>query len=307
MEYKMKREQLEREEILKNRTIYGAPCRISNWFEDKALQEHMILYTKYKGERCSLLIQKTKKMFRNLLRPTRLSTDTEFLKHGYNYRIKALDVPNLLTPELREKGNVQGLYLSGVVTDREIDTVQELTHGCTVSAAAGKLPCVRNTFKLVGCDHDACGEPVLYEKDFFIQIADDGKVPLYLRCESISMGAIGVEREVHMSQIADNQCRFKLLDWNPNVRYETSGSVVSPRSRVMIQHSASGQNLAVQYNKFMPTFFGVECCIVCKTYRDTHKMECMENFWTFIGEEPLNKNMIVRAAQGEDIPDDYLE
>lgn len=104
MACRSKQEVLEREEILKNRTIYSSPCRISNWFEDKALKEHEVLYGQYKGERCNLLIQKTKKMFRNLLRPTTLSTDTEFLRHGYNYQIKALDVPNLLTSENREKG-----------------------------------------------------------------------------------------------------------------------------------------------------------------------------------------------------------
>lgn len=83
--------------------------------------------------------------------------------------------------------------------------------------------------------------------------------------------------------------------------------MVSPRARVMIRHAASGQNLAVQYSKFLPTFFGVECCVACRTYKDTHKMETAENFWTFVGAEPLNKNMIVRAAKGEDIPDCYLE
>lgn len=93
------------------------------------------------------------------------------------------------------------------MTDREIDTTQEFTHGCVFSAATSKSPCVRNTFRLVGCDSDACGEPVLYDKDCFIQIVDDGRVPLYLRCESISIGTIGVEREVYMSQIADFQCR----------------------------------------------------------------------------------------------------
>lgn len=52
-----------------------------------------------------------------------------------------------------------------------------------------------------------------------------------------------------------------------------------PNARVIVQHTASGQNLAAEVLAWMLTFFGADCTVSCETYRDSRKMERAENMW----------------------------
>ncbi|CAH1965839.1 unnamed protein product [Acanthoscelides obtectus] len=94
---------------------------------------------------------------------------------------------------------------------------------------------------------------------------------------------------------------FKFLHWDPKKRHETIDTTVKPDTTVIIQHVASGQNLAVEPHSLIPKFFGTECLVTCCTYRDSHKMETAENFWSVVSRPISDTALYVRAAKGEDI------
>ncbi|KAJ8927454.1 hypothetical protein NQ314_020125 [Rhamnusium bicolor] len=133
-----KREQEDRDELFQNRIVYSLPCRLGLWNEDLALREEKNSVTAYKKDHCQLLIQKTKKMFRNVLSPTALVAETPYVLYSKNYQIATSDITS--------DGGFTGLFLSGVINERDIDEVQHFKHGCTLSASTIKEPCVRNTF-----------------------------------------------------------------------------------------------------------------------------------------------------------------
>ncbi|KAJ8978649.1 hypothetical protein NQ317_019085 [Molorchus minor] len=203
-----------------NRIIYSLPCRMGLWNEELALQEEKDFTTAYKRDHCQLLIQKTKKN---------------------NYQIA--------TSDITVEGGYSGLYLSGVISEKDIDSVQHFRHGCTLSASPLKHPCVRNTFVIAACDSEKAGQPVPYGEDVLLQICESDDRPLYIQCENFTTDTFGNALTLRLSESPDIYCRFKLFNWNPQRRYETLGTNFSPNSRLIIQHTASGKNLAVQQNR----------------------------------------------------------
>lgn len=275
-----KRETKEREQVLQNRIIYSLPVRLGFWKDDVALEEEKKFIIAYKRDRGQLLIQKTRRMFDNLLRPCSLASSFQYVTYGESYQIKATDITRAF--DQVDKFN-SSLFLSGLVTEQEIDEYQSLTHGCLVTAANCKEPCVRNTFKIVGADWNKDGQQVLYGDDVLLKVSGNAdEAPLFIQCENSTTECVGDHWTVRLSQIANIHCRFKFLYWNPQRRYETLGTNFSPNQRVIVQHTASGRNLAIEVNLCLPTFFGPECTVSCHTFRDCHKMETAENFWTII-------------------------
>lgn len=64
--------------------------------------------------------------------------------------------------------------------------------------------------------------------------------------------------------------RFKFLHGNPAIRNKTLGTPFSPDTKVIIQHSASGQNLAVEKKRLIPTFFGPEIEVIIYYFGHVH-------------------------------------
>ncbi|KAF7272450.1 cilia- and flagella-associated protein 161-like [Rhynchophorus ferrugineus] len=293
----------DKQSLYENRIIYSLPVRLGLWNEDLALREDKNATTAYKRDHCQLLIQKTKKMMRNIMKPTSLAHETAFVSYGENYQIKTSD----LTERLTFTDSSKGLFLSGLITEREIDTCQHFRHGCMLTASPIKDSIVRNTFKIVGCGRDKEGEQVVCGEDILIQISENTGPPLYVQCENSTMDTFGRPLSLRLSTVPDFYCRFKVFHWDPQRREETVGTPFVPDTRIIIQHSASGQNLAVEPNRWIPTFFGPECTVSCRTCRDSHKMETRENFWCLATTPKSNKNLFVRAAKGEDISSDIFE
>ncbi|XP_049816552.1 uncharacterized protein LOC126263502 [Schistocerca nitens] len=52
-------------------------------------------------------------------------------------------------------------------------------------------------------------------------------------------------------------CRWRALYWDSSKRPESEGSPVPPHSKILINHSASNRNLAVEPGIWFPTFFGM--------------------------------------------------
>ncbi|XP_050310707.1 cilia- and flagella-associated protein 161 [Anthonomus grandis grandis] len=292
----------DRAKTYENRIIYSLPCRMGLWNEDLAIQENKNAMTAYKRDHCQMLIQKTKKMMRNILKPATLAIETTYVQYGLNYQIKTSD----LTGNLKMSDS-KALYLSGLITEKEIDTCQHFKHGCMITATPLKDPFIRNTFTIVGCNEHKSAKPVVYGEDLMIKISESDAGPLFIQCENSTIDTFGNHLSLRLSRVPDFYCRFKVLHWDPKMRVETQGSAFTPDKRVIIQHTASGQNLAVELNQWIPSFFGTECIVSCHTYRDSHKMETAENFWMFVSDPKVQTNLFVRAAKGEDIPTDVFE
>ncbi|XP_022906137.1 cilia- and flagella-associated protein 161-like [Onthophagus taurus] len=302
-DYGMERDLLEHELLYKNRIIYSLPVKVDNWNEDLFLKEEKTKLTNMKRMRCELLVEKTRAMLKNLLRPIFLASDRPFIEYTRVYQIVASAMPSTLTP-----CGKYGLYLAGLISENDLDHGTHFSHGCGLTASPDSQPSVRNSFIFRGCARERHeDEAVYYGEDVYIQIYESGVcTPLYIRCESSSYDNFGTRLVLRLSQSPDFYCRFKVYPWMPDVRYESEGSAFAPNSEVIIKHTATGRNLAVEYNHWVPTFFGPECVVTCHTYQDSHRMETAENLWKICQFQKTDKTLFVRAAKGEDIPDHLI-
>lgn len=294
----LEREQYERATVFQNRIIYSLPVHIGHWYEDLAVRHEKIHRVLHKRDNCMLYIQKTRKMFRNLLQSTVLALESPYILYGENYQLNACDI--------KLSKDSTGLYLSGVVTEKEIDTFQHFRHGSGLTLSQIQEPCVRNTFKIMGCDENKSGHQVFYGEDVFLQIFSSEGPPLYIQCLNSNPDNFGEHLSVQLGADRDIYCRFKFLHWNPQKRYETTGTTIKPDTKLIIQHTASGRNLSVEPSQWIWSFYDRECMVSCHTYRDSHKMETDENFWRIVSRPISDTALYVRAARGENIPRDLF-
>ncbi|CAH1115108.1 unnamed protein product [Psylliodes chrysocephalus] len=289
----------EREKVFQPKIAYSNPIvHVGFWFDEQAIVEDNINSTAYRRDRCELLIQKTRKMYRNILRQTLLAIETPFTLFGEKYQIKSRYIKN--------KDN-KTLCLAGVVNERDIEKVPHFQHGCCVSATSMTDPCVRNTFRIKGASTERDGQQVLFGDDVLLQIVESAGPPLYIQCENHTISTFGLHLVCKLSQDPDIYCRFKFLHGNPAIRNKTLGTPFSPDTKVIIQHSASGQNLAVEKKRLIPTFFGPEIEVTCHSFKDSHKIDTKENYWK-IGTRFISDNALyLRAAKGEELTQKELE
>lgn len=296
----------EKEEMLKNQIKYSLPVRIGNWNNDLYLREEREKILQYKRDNCQLLTQKMRTIYKNLLKPIRPQRELGHVNYGQLYHIKATEVPDSLRPCPNRR--TTGLYLSGLLNEKDINHGEHFMHGCTITASPDKQDYVRNLFSFVSTDINRDGVSVNYGDDVYIRISETGSdIPLYIQCEQANVETFGSYLLVRLTKSPDTYCRFKLLHWNPEYREQSIGIGVPLRARIIIKHTATGENLAVNIRQWIPTFFGPECLVICHTFKDSHKMETAENMFCIVGHRELNKNLIVRAAKGENIPNDMLE
>lgn len=194
------REQKERSKLFQNRIIYSPSVRIGQWNEDIALREEKIRRTYYKRDHCMLSIQKTRKMFRNVLKTTVLALEAPHILYGQNYQLKAGDI--------KVSKNSTGLYLSGLINEREIETFQHFRHGSRLCLSRIKEPCVRNTFKIIGCNGDKTGQQVFYGEDLFLQIVEAEGDPLFIQSTNTNTENFGEHLPVMLSVERDIYCRL---------------------------------------------------------------------------------------------------
>lgn len=300
------REEDEKNEFWRNLPVYSLPTHIGFWLDTMHMKEEKLALMKYKKDHCQTLLQKTKLMFENLLENRKLERKAEFVQFNKPYMLKAPVIPNkvLFNPDSTP---TLGLYLSCILTEREVDHVQHFVDGCLVTASSERTPCVRNTFEIISCNENRAGMQVCYTDDIYITMPESNtKQRLYLRCENSTFENFGALLPVTLSDTPDGYCRFKIFHFTPQVRRESAGSFFYPGTKFIIKHTATGHNLAVNYRNWIPTFFGAECSVICHTYQDTHRMETAENIWEFVGYEEPNMNLFIRAAKGENIPEELL-
>lgn len=293
-------------QVYKNRVSYSLPVLLGHWSDELSIIEEKQRIALNKQRNCELLIQKMQRMVRNLLTSTELAKENPSVLYGEYYQLQACEMQNTVKPQPAGQASY-GLYLSGVITEQDIQNVQHFVHGSKLTASPDRMPAVRNTFILTACHGNKDGQPVKYGDDVYFRIYASGDgCPLFVQCECSTMYTFGSHLSLRLSANADIYCRFKMLHWKPSVRDETLGTPFPPNERIIIQHTASGQNLAVEPNKWMATFFRPECAVSVNTYRDTHRMETEENMWKIVSKRNVDINLYVRAAKGEPIPEDML-
>ncbi|CAG9765616.1 unnamed protein product [Ceutorhynchus assimilis] len=292
-------EQNSRKNPPSNRIIYSLPCRLGLWQNEEEIRQSKCKAIENKRDNCQMLVQLTKKMVRNMLKPVGLEVEEACMFYGKNYMIKSSGFNNVKYVDCSK-----GLYLTGLITEKELPTCQHFRHGCGLSASPMEESFTRNSFALIKYSSypgNKVGDPVYYGEDIMIKISKS-QVPLYVQCENHTIDTFGSHLSLRLTSIPDVYCKFKVFHWNPQKRQEFLGTTFTPRTKVVIQHTASGQNLAVETLSWMPTFFGPECNVSCHTYLDSHKMETDENFWMFKNAhrvQVLNR-MFHMAAQEEE-------
>lgn len=300
------REEDEKNENWRNQPVFSLPTKIGNWNDVLALKEEKLALIKYKRDHCQLLLQKTKYMYQNLLYNVKLESNAEFVKYNRRYMIKAPYIPNKISFNSDETHKL-GLFLSCILTEREIDNVQHFVDSCVVTACSERTACVRNSFEFIACDENRSGLQICYGDEIYIVMPESNtKQRLYVKCETASIENFGGHLPVYLSEDADTYCRFKIFHFTPQMRKDSSGSPFMPGTKIIIKHTATDHNLAVEYKNWIPTFFGPECTIACHTYQDCHRMETSENIWEIVGHEEPNMGLYIRAAKGENIPEELL-
>lgn len=198
-----KREQEEKEKIFQNRIIYSLPVHLGYWNEEKALRDEKTSLMTYKMDHCQLMIQKVRKMFRNVLKNTVLAVESPYVVYGELYQFRACDMM-ISNKNINTSGYP---HLAGVINERDIEVVQHFRDGCGLSASLVGEPCVRNTFKIVGSVTDKEGQQVFYGEDVLLQIVESSGAPLYVQCKSQTTDSIGWHLSLTLSENPDIYCR----------------------------------------------------------------------------------------------------
>lgn len=111
-----------------------------------------------------------------------------------------------------------------MMNEMDITHGRHFLHGCGLTASPDKSPCVRNTFQFVGCDGQEDGQTLYYGDDVYVKIYESGiDRALYVQCENSTIDDFGDHLPVRLTQSPDMYCRFKMLHWDPNLRFETTG------------------------------------------------------------------------------------
>ncbi|CAG9862353.1 unnamed protein product [Phyllotreta striolata] len=289
----------ERERVFQPKVAYSNPVvHVGFWFDEQAIQEDNMRVVAHKRDKCQLLVQKTRRMYRNVLKATTLALKRRFVIFGEKYQFTSCFVRDFMN---------RRMYLAATINEKEIDKVLHFQHGCRVTATSMQDPCVRNTFMIKGASTHRDGQQVLLGEDVLIQISESSGPPLYVQCENSTVSTFGLHLVCNLSQDPDMYCRFKFLHGDPALRNKTLGTPFSPDTTLIIQHSASGQNMALENKRLLATLFGSEIQVTCHTFRDYHKVDGHENYWKIVTRFISNNALYIKAAKGEELTPDELE
>nr|XP_008273512.1 cilia- and flagella-associated protein 161 isoform X2 [Oryctolagus cuniculus] len=148
--------------------LYGPRVRMGNWNEDVYLEEERMKDFLEKRAKGQLLIQRNRRLKRNLLRPMQLSVSEDgYIHFGDNVMLVNPDHPET-EAELVLAGD-----LSLCMTPDEIRAhlSDELEVPCGLSAAQTRTPVGRNTFAILSAGGDAAGQVLRYGQDFCLGMA----------------------------------------------------------------------------------------------------------------------------------------
>ncbi|XP_069682493.1 cilia- and flagella-associated protein 161-like [Periplaneta americana] len=277
---------------------YSPNTRVGYWLEMLSLEEEKLKLFLKKRERGELLVQKARKLFSNLLKEVALAVSNEYIRIGDVVQLVAPDMPGF---RRGGKGEL-GVALSALVGEKEVDCIQHIVEGCVLTGSPLLIPCVRNSFVIRSGDClQRDGEPLKFGQAFNLcPVENISGVDLYVHSETpqldSQLGPSGYP-VLRFTSHRNTFCRWRALCWDPSQRPETEGSPVPPNCRVVINHVPSNRNLAVEYQYWFQTYFGMECHVAVHTYKDVHRCETSENMWMLVTQKSKDLIETVESSQ----------
>lgn len=262
----------------------GAYCNnsilIGNWSEERLQKEYELKIFLRKRDRKELLLQRSRMLFNNLLKEKPMEICGMYVLFGYNVQIVASDIP------VNVKGNSKpqyGLALSTLVSEGQVDYLQNISDGCVMTLSPIQTPCCRNTFVICSTEDESIhGEKVRYNEDFLLRAVNYGDPeasPLYVRYEQEYIPSAPDRLPIRLSADRDTNCRWTVVPLLPKNRLEGRGSPIKTGERLLVKSCVADKYLCVMNQSWMQTFFGPECGVTCRTYVDIHKIPTAENIF----------------------------
>nr|XP_008273513.1 cilia- and flagella-associated protein 161 isoform X1 [Oryctolagus cuniculus] len=269
--------------------LYGPRVRMGNWNEDVYLEEERMKDFLEKRAKGQLLIQRNRRLKRNLLRPMQLSVSEDgYIHFGDNVMLVNPDHPET-EAELVLAGD-----LSLCMTPDEIRAhlSDELEVPCGLSAAQTRTPVGRNTFAILSAGGDAAGQVLRYGQDFCLGMAGGfDNTMLYLSSDHRTLLKSSKRswlQEVTLTDDVSHLNCWQATFLDPQLRLEYEGCPIPANTRILIIHRHTNRALAAHRHLFLSTYFGREAEVVAHTYLDSHRVEKPKNHWMLVTGNPRN-------------------
>ncbi|EDL06869.1 cilia- and flagella-associated protein 161 isoform X1 [Mus musculus] len=274
--------------------VYGPGVRMGNWNEDVYLEEERMRHFLEKREKGELLIQRNRRVKKNILRPMQLSVSEDGYVH-YGDKVIIVNPDQVLG---EEAGKFMRGDLSLCMSPDEVKAQlsDDLEIPCGVSAVQTIAPMGRNTFTILSDGANSCemGQVVVYGQNFCLGIAAglEGKM-LYLTSDHRTLLKSSLKsglQEVTLTDEVTHLNCWQAAFLDPQLRLEYEGFPVRANEKIVIYHRHTNRALAVHRNLFLRTYFGKEMEVVAHTYLDSHKVEKPKNQWMLVTGNPRNKS-----------------
>ncbi|KAG6440499.1 hypothetical protein O3G_MSEX001266 [Manduca sexta] len=265
---------------------YSNSVLIGNWSEERLKNEYEFKLFLRKRDRRELLLQRSRTLFSNLLMERPLAISGTFVLFGFNVQVVASDMPAKSSPE---SGKPQyGLALSSLVSERQVDYMQNINDGCLMTLSPITTPCCRNTFVILSAaDETLHGEKMNYGDEFLLRAENYGDpkaAPLYVRYTPEGTPAPADRMPIRLSAIKDSNCRWSTIPQLLCDRLEGIGSPVKTSAKLIVKNCVADKSLCVMNQSWMQTFFGPECGVTCRNYIDIHRRHTAENIFTLVSD-----------------------
>lgn len=274
------------------RNLYGPGVRMGNWNEDVFLEEERMRDFLEKREKGELLIQRNRRLKKNLLRPMELSISQDGFVH---YGDKVI----LVNPD-HARGEEAGVFLEGdmclCVSPDEVKAqlCDELEIPCGVSAVQTTVPTGRNTFTILSdsSDRSAVGQVLRYGQSFCLGIAAG------LECKTLYLSSdhrtlLKSSKKSWLQEVTLTDENSHLNCWqatflDPQLRLEYEGLPVRANEKLVLCHRHTNRALAAHRHLPLRTYFGKEVEVAAHTHLDSHRVEKPKNHWMLVTGNPRN-------------------
>ncbi|XP_037951169.1 cilia- and flagella-associated protein 161-like [Teleopsis dalmanni] len=273
---------------------YCSEVRIGNWFEDICREREKYQNFKSARDTGQLMVEKTRQLFDNFLGHVELEAPKDTISYGATIQLQPYYIPGF------NDKNAVPPALSIIINERVVRSSPTINEFCEVTIAPSPKPYVRNSFRIVPADNFTTNSDLLhYGQKFRLEcIGSQEKLYLYAtpKAQDLSLQVqtnyksykrgelnmpigIGRARDFGVGKLiptvfADWHCRHII----PIERFETDGLPIPSNSPLVITHTTTNKNLAVE-NCVVQTLFGPEYLVSVQNYADNYKRENWQNAW----------------------------
>ncbi|XP_039752019.1 cilia- and flagella-associated protein 161 isoform X3 [Pararge aegeria] len=238
---------------------YNNSVLVGNWSEERLKNEYEFKLFLRKRDRRELLLQRSRNLFSNLLKERPLAISGTYVLFGFNVQVVASDMPVAKKSAAGDKPQY-GLALSSLVSERQVDYMQNINDGCLMTLSPIVTPCCRNTFVILSTrDESIRGQKMNYGDEFLLRAENYGDPeapPLYVRYTPEGVPGPADRMPIRLSAIKDTNCRWTTVPLLPCNRLEGLGSSIKTGARLIIKNCVADKSLCVMNQSWMHTFFG---------------------------------------------------